>query len=102
MMNYIQEYAFQVFVIFALGVGGYFLEKYGKQVLKNTVNSLIQLAETEVKGSGLGSEKKEWVIKQLEATGTKVNKNVDKLIDDLVEIMNKNKTSLTNVILHKK
>lgn len=100
-MDYIQEYAFQIAVIFALGIGGYLIEKYGKQVLKNTVNSLVQMAEVAVEGSGLGEAKKEWVIKQLEATGIKVNKKVDKLIDDLVEIMNKKKTSLVDVIAKK-
>lgn len=63
-------------------------------------SSVISLS-TENGGIVLGEAKKEWVIKQLEATGIKVNKKVDKLIDDLVEIMNKKKTSLVDVIAKK-
>ena len=101
MLEYIQNFGFQILVIFVLGIGGYILRTYGKQVVKNTINNLIQLAEAGIKGSGLGEDKKAWVIKQLEITGIKVTKSIDKLIDKLVERMNEEKSSLLDVVKKK-
>ena len=101
MVDYIQNYGFEILVIFVLGIGGYFLRIYGKQIVKNAVNDLIQMAEVNIKGSGLGQDKKDWGIKQLEASEIKVTKAVDKLIDTLVEKMNTDKTSLLNIVAKK-
>ena len=40
------------------------LLKTRKQQLLSTINSLIQMAEVEIKGSKLGETKKAWVLSQ--------------------------------------
>jgi hypothetical protein len=97
-ITYLQNYGLNLLEILLLSAMLYLVQKYGKSTLKNTINTLIQMAEEAIQGSGLGEEKKAWVIKQLESTGIKVTDAVSKLIDELVEVMNKEKTSLIDVI----
>lgn len=101
MLEYIQNFGFEILVIFVLGVGGYVLKQYGKKWLIGRINDLIQIAEVNIQGSKLGEEKKAWVIAQLKIAGIKVTASVEKLIDKLVDVMNTEKTSLIDVISKK-
>lgn len=101
MLEYIQNFGFEILVIFVLGVGGYVLKQYGKKWLIGRINDLIQIAEVNIQGSKLGEEKKAWVIAQLKIAGIKVTAYVEKLIDKLVDVMNTEKTSLIDVISKK-
>lgn len=72
----------------------WFLRNYAKTLKAALINNLIQLAEVKIQGSKMGAEKKAWVIQQLKVIGIKVNDSIDKLIEDLVDAMNKNKVGM--------
>jgi len=56
--------------------------------IKAALISLIQQAETVIQGTGLGPEKKAWVLEQLELIEGNVPRWVDKAIDELVSMLN--------------
>ncbi len=64
------------------------LLKTRKQQLLATVTSLVREAEQAIQGSGLGAEKKEKVIAQLEAMGITVNGWLSTQIDNIVKYLN--------------
>ncbi len=69
------------------GLGAYILNANKKSVLR-LISDLVQKAEAAVQGSGLGAEKKAWVITQLEAAGVKVTGWVSTEIDAVVRLLN--------------
>jgi hypothetical protein len=68
---------------------GAFILKTNKKNILASISDLVQKAEKAVEGTGLGAEKKRWVITQLEAAGTKVTAWVDAEIDAIVDLLNK-------------
>lgn len=70
--------------------------KNRKQQIKSSLVSLIQQAETAIQGVGLGSEKKAWVMEQLELIEGKIPEWVDSAIDQLVTVLNEKDAWLTN------
>jgi hypothetical protein len=97
MLEILKDIATSLALAGVLAVGVWLL-KTRKQQLIITLNNLIQMAEEGIKGSGLGETKKAWVIAQLEIIGVKVTDTVSALIDELVDIMNKKQTSLTDAV----
>lgn len=64
------------------------LIKGNRQRILQAVESLVQEAEETIKGSGLGAEKKAFVIDRLEAGGVKVNEWLSSQIDFVVAALN--------------
>ena len=64
------------------------LIKSNRQRILQAVESLVQEAEETIKGSGLGAEKKAFVIDRLEAGGVKVNEWLSSQIDFVVAALN--------------
>lgn len=64
------------------------LIKSNRQRILQTVERLVQEAEEAIQGSGLGSEKKAYVIDRLEAGGVKVNEWISSQIDFVVAALN--------------
>ncbi len=56
--------------------------------LKEKVETLVDAAEQTIQGSGLGAEKKAWVISMLEAAGVVVDDMIDALIEKTVLLLN--------------
>lgn len=64
------------------------LIKSNRQRILQTVEGLVQEAEEAIQGSGLGKEKKAYVIDRLEAGGVKVNEWLSSQIDFVVAALN--------------
>lgn len=64
------------------------LIKSNRQRILQAVESLVQEAEETIKGSGLGAEKKAFVIDRLEAGGVKVTAWLSAQIDFIVAALN--------------
>ena len=64
-----------------------YLPKSHKSYLLKTITGLVQEAEKVVQGSGMGAEKKELVMIQLEAAGIKITDAVDSSIDNIVNLL---------------
>lgn len=62
--------------------------KSNRQRVLQTVERLVQEAENAIQGSGLGSEKKAYVIDRLEAGGVAVNEWLSAQIDFIVAALN--------------
>ena len=92
------EYLINIGLLVLFAVGSYLVEKYIKKLLIAQINNLVQLAEAQIQGSGLGAAKKAWVIAQLESVGVKATDGVSEIIDDLVTIMNLKKSSLLDAV----
>lgn len=95
MLEVIKSIAVELAFAGMLGIAAWLLKNRKNQLIAY-INSLILMAEEGIKGSGLGVQKKEWVLTQLEIIGTKVTPTVDALIDELVAIMNDKQSSLTS------
>lgn len=85
-------------LLVVLTIGLAVVKHYAKIKLQAIVNTYVQLAEAQIRGSKLGATKKEWVLEQLENIGIEANETISNLIDDLVDIMNKRKSSLLDVV----
>lgn len=75
-------------VLTSLCVCASWLLKTRKQQIRTIATDLIQKAEETVSGSGMGAEKKQKVIAQLEAMGITVDDWLDKEIDNIVATLN--------------
>lgn len=64
------------------------LLKSRKKEIRAIAHDLVQKAEQAIQGSGLGPEKKTLVAAQLEAMGIKLDKWLDKTIDEIVKELN--------------
>lgn len=64
------------------------LIKSNRQRVLQTVERLVQEAEEAIQGSGLGQEKKAYVIDRLEAGGVAVNEWLSAQIDFIVAALN--------------
>lgn len=64
------------------------LVKSNRQRILQAVERLVQEAEETIKGSGLGQEKKAYVIDRLEAGGVSVNQWLSSQIDIIVATLN--------------
>jgi hypothetical protein len=62
--------------------------KMYKDNIMATVTRLVQEAESVIQGSGLGNEKKEKVVAQLQAMGVSVNAWLYRQIDEIVAYLN--------------
>ena len=62
--------------------------KSNRQRVLQTVERLVQEAEETIKGSGMGADKKEYVIDRLEAGGVAVNQWLSSQIDIVVAALN--------------
>lgn len=69
------------------GLGAYILSANKRNILA-LIADFVQKAESAVSGSGLGAEKKAWVITQLEAAGIKITAWVSAEIDAIVQLLN--------------
>ena len=87
MSNTIQSLLLSAIIAILCGLGGYILRTNKKGVLA-LISDLVQKAEAAVQGSGLGAEKKAWVITQLQAAGIKVTAWVSAQIDYIVKLLN--------------
>jgi len=65
-----------------------FLFQYNKQRILNIIRGLVQDAENAIQGTGMGAEKKQKVIAQLESIGITVTAWVDAAIDQVVDVLN--------------
>lgn len=64
------------------------LLKTRRAEIKAVAHELVQKAESTVRGSGLGPEKKALVVAQLEAMGIKLDSWLDAAIDAIVKELN--------------
>lgn len=64
------------------------LIKSNRQRILQAVERLVQEAEEAIQGSGMGAEKKAYVIDRLEAGGVKVNEWLSSQIDFVVAALN--------------
>ena len=64
------------------------LIKSNRQRILQAVERLVQEAEEVIKGSGMGAEKKAYVIDRLEAGGVSVNQWLSAQIDIIVSALN--------------
>ena len=71
------------------------LLRNNRTVLLRYVTQLIREAEDAIRGSGLGQEKKAWVLAQLEAAGIRGTKWLGKQIDSIVALLNERGAWLT-------
>lgn len=85
-MNFAEIIAALCFVLICLVLAE--IIKTNRQRVLQTVERLVQEAEETIKGSGLGSEKKAYVIDRLEAGGVAVNEWLSKQIDFIVAALN--------------
>ena len=85
-MDY-QNFLLTVLLTLACGLVALLL-KNGKAELLRYVAHLVQEAETVIRGSGLGPEKKKWVIDQLEAAGVHGTAWLSRQIDLAVKSLN--------------
>lgn len=69
--------------------------KNRKARILEVASQLIQKAEATVQGSGMGAEKKKFVIAQIEAMNIKVSAWLDKDIDDIVATLNEKQAWFT-------
>jgi hypothetical protein len=69
--------------------------KNRKAQIKAALLGLIQQAETGIRGSGLGAEKKAWVLEQLELIEGQLPGWVDSAVDKLVALLNEKNAWLT-------
>ena len=90
MMNMLEWVVFAM-VCFTLA---FVLKLYKSRILQYTTD-LIDRAEAAVKGSGMGEEKKEMVLAQLEAAGINVTAWLDHQIDVIVATLNESGAWLT-------
>ena len=98
MSELVSKLVFSLALIIILTLLSWFMKTYLSKLLTATVNNLVQLAEAQIQGSGLGATKKAWVIAQLEATNIKVTVAINALIDQLVAVMNDKKTSILDAV----
>lgn len=87
MSNTVQSLLLSAIIAILCGLGAYILQSNKKGVLA-LISDLVQKAEAAVQGSGLGQEKKKWVITQLQAAGVKVTSWVSAQIDFIVKLLN--------------
>ena len=85
-MNFAEIIAALCFVLICLVLAE--IIKANRQRVLQAVESLVQEAEETIKGSGLGAEKKAFVIDRLEAGGVKVNEWLSSQIDFVVAALN--------------
>lgn len=85
-MNFAEIIAALCFVLICLVLAE--IIKANRQRVLQAVESLVQEAEETIKGSGLGAEKKAFVIDRLEAGGVKVTAWLSAQIDFIVAALN--------------
>lgn len=85
-MNFTEIIVAMCFVLICLVLSE--IIKSNRQRILQTVEGLVQEAEEAIQGSGLGQEKKAYVIYRLEAGGVAVNAWLSKQIDFIVAALN--------------
>lgn len=86
-MQHIQEIIMTLILAAVCGLAAYLIRENKQRILQLTTE-LINRAEEAVQGSGMGAEKKQMVIAQLEAAGVRVTAWLSREIDFIVETLN--------------
>ena len=85
-MNFTEIIVLMCFALLCLVLAQ--LIKSNRQRVLQTVERLVQEAEKAIQGSGMGAEKKAYVIDRLEAGGVAVNEWLSAQIDFIVSALN--------------
>ena len=85
-MNFTEIIVLMCFALLCLVLAQ--LIKSNRQRVLQTVEGLVQEAEEAIQGSGMGAEKKSYVIDRLEAGGVAVNQWLSSQIDIVVAALN--------------